>query len=120
MSEYVTGDKMDEKLADYAKEEELADYVTDGELATELQPYAKTSDLSGYVTDGELATELQPYAKAADVSTALAGYVQKTTIGNQIIQVNGINTVSISMDPAYGIMAIAAPGGLYVNGQLIG
>ena len=129
MSEYVTGKAMDEELkdyakeeelADYAKEEELADYVTDGELATELQPYAKTSDLSGYVTDGELATELQPYAKAADVSTALAGYVQKTTIGNQIIQVNGINTVSISMDPASGIMAIAAPGGLYVNGQLIG
>ena len=120
MSEYVTGDKMDEELKDYAKEEELADYVTDGELATELQPYAKTSDLSGYVTDSELATELQPYAKAADVSTALAGYVQKTTIGNQIIQVNGINTVSISMDPASGIMAITAPGGLYVNGQLIG
>ena len=120
MSEYVTGKAMDEELKDYAKEEELADYVTDGELATELQPYAKTSDLSGYVTDGELATELQPYAKAADVSTALAGYVQKTTIGNQIIQVNGINTVSLSMDPASGIMAIAAPGGLYVNGQLIG
>lgn len=120
MSEYVTGKAMDEELKDYAKEEELADYVTDGELATELQPYAKTSDLSGYVTDGELATELQPYAKAADVSTALANYVQKSTIGNQIIQVNGINTVSLSMDPASGIMAIAAPGGLYVNGQLIG
>jgi hypothetical protein len=99
---------------------DMTGYVTDEELTEELQPYAKTSDLSGYVTDGELATELQPYAKAADVSTALANYVQKTTIGNQIIQANGMSNVSISMDPASGIMAIVAPGGLYVNGQLIG
>lgn len=116
MSEYVTGDKMDEKLKDYAKEEELADYVTDGELATELQPYAKTSDLSGYVTDGELTTALTPYATTSAVNTALGYYLPRQSTGDIALAATGSYNVSIQFYTNSGEMEITAPGGLFVNG----